>query len=257
MSGRIHDVRRLMSLASILALMGAGLARAEVVRFTTEDGVKIVGDLSLPSATKDRAPVAILLHMYRSDRSAWKPLVPKLTQAGFVVLAIDLRGHGESIEPKSQDLAQKVQSRDAALFNAMYRDVEAGYAFLGKRKDTNMSRVAVIGASVGCSVAIDYAARQPRVGAIVCMTPGTNYLGLDSTKPIVKLSDRPTLLLATEDERGATDSLCKLNAKVTCEIVGKGRVHGTRMFGKIAGVEKKIVAFVKAGVAPKTISKSE
>ena len=36
--------------------------------------------------------------MYRSNRRAWAPLVPELVAAGFTVLAIDQRAHGESQE---------------------------------------------------------------------------------------------------------------------------------------------------------------
>ncbi len=254
---RIRFAPGVTTLATALMLFGAGRASAEVVKFTTDDGIKIVGEFWRPASTEGDAPVAILLHMYRSNRAAWKPLVPKLTDAGFAVLAIDMRGHGDSVEPKSKDLARRVQKRDPSLFKAMHHDVAAAQAFLAKQKGTDMSRVALIGASVGCSVAIDYAARSSSVDVVVCMTPGTGYLGVDSTKPIIKLGDRPTLLLATEDERQATDELCRLNSKVTCEIVGKGRVHGTHMFGKIAGIEKRIVDFVKAGVSDGRASNGE
>jgi len=40
------------------------------------------------------------------------PLVPYLHAAGFAVLAIDLRGHGESEGPSELGLAKKVESRD-------------------------------------------------------------------------------------------------------------------------------------------------
>jgi len=69
------------------------------VEYLTADGVKIVGDYWAPADMEQKAPVVILLHMYQSDRSSWKPLVPALQENGFAVLAIDLRGHGASTEP--------------------------------------------------------------------------------------------------------------------------------------------------------------
>jgi hypothetical protein len=54
---------------------GAGETRRQLslpVSFETSDGFVLKGDLT--SAADTDAPVAILLHMYRSNRRAWAPL---------------------------------------------------------------------------------------------------------------------------------------------------------------------------------------
>jgi len=154
----------------------------EKVRFATSDGVNIVAEYVAP---KDRAaPVVMLLHMYRSDRTSWRPLIPKLHEAGFAVLALDMRGHGESVEPAAMTLAKRALGRDEALFQQMYEDVKAGYAFLAQRPEVDLTRFAIIGASVGCSVAIDYAGRDRSVDVVICLSPGEHYLGVDSTRDI-------------------------------------------------------------------------
>jgi hypothetical protein len=56
------------------------------------------------------------------------------------------------------------------------------------------------------------------------------------------------LLLASEDERQATDLLARRNPAVTKDIVAPGRVHGTQMFGAVEGIESKIVEFLARGV---------
>lgn len=212
--------------------------------FNTEDGVTIVGDY-FPPTGRAISPVAILLHMYRNDRSTWAPLIQPLHEAGFAVLAIDLRGHGESTNPTNMKLAERVVSRDPKLFNNMYKDVQAAIKWVRQQPNVDQEMLVLVGASVGCSVAIDVMARDPSVDAIVCMTPGTNYLGVNSTKHIAKTGDRPILLLATEKEREATDALAKSADNATGKIVGPGKVHGTRMFGKVKGIEAKITAFVR------------
>jgi len=221
---------------------------AEPIRVTTEDGIEIVGDF-YPAAASDSpsqpAAAVILLHMYQSDRSAYKPLAEALTQAGIAALAIDMRGHGESGGSKREELRKRAVGRDESLFQAMWRDVKAAHGWLIQNDKIDPSRVALVGASVGCSVALDYAVRDRSVDVIVCMTPGTNYLGVDSTGPIRTYGKRPVLLLATEDEREATDALSRLNSSATAQIVGKGRVHGTQMFGKITGIEQQIVDFIR------------
>ena len=145
-------------------------------------------------------------------------------------------------------LAQRVGERDPKLSNAMYKDVEAAVKWVRTQPNVDADKLAIVGASVGCSVAIDYAAHDKSVDAVVCMTPGEKYLGVDSTRDIKKTGTCPILLLATEAEREATDTLAGLAKNATGEIVGKGRVHGTRMFGRIDGIEKKITAFLRQNV---------
>ncbi|MCH7720748.1 MAG: alpha/beta hydrolase [Planctomycetes bacterium] len=239
-----------LRLPNLLSLfVGIGLTSAatgiepEVVRFETLDGVRIVADYYATDGDEP-APVVILLHMYRSNRAAWKPLVPVLHRAELAALAIDLRGHGESVEPADMDLADKSKARDSGLFNSMHSDVEAAYYWLSKRSDVDLTRLGLVGASVGCSVALDYASRDRSVDAVVCMTAGENYLGMDSKTHIARLRSQPILLLATTGERKASDTLGKLQAAAVVDMVGGGTVHGTRMFGRIAGIEERITEFL-------------
>ena len=242
--GRTFILTLLTTFAAAAPSVGRG---PEEARFTTDDGVQIVGEF-IP-AGRGPAPVVILLHMYRSDRSAWQPLVDDLHAADVAVLAIDLRGHGDSVKPASMSLRQRVIGRDETLFANMYRDVLAAYEWLTWRSDVDLSRIGLVGASVGCSVAIDYAARDRSLDVVVCLTPGEDYLGLDSRKHIAefgKHGQRPILLSATEDERKATDALAAIYKSATVRIVGGGRVHGTRMFGRVADVERQTVEFLAA-----------
>lgn len=241
----------LLSTICLALFLSAAAAAHDPIRaeFTTKDGVSIVGDYWTPIDMKQKAPVVVLLHMYRSDRHAWEPLVPALEEAGFAILAIDLRGHGESVKPASKDLQKLVFSRDEKIFSAMHLDVAAAYNWLAGRDEADLSRVALVGASVGCSVSLDYAARDRSVDVVVLMTPGKNYLGVDSAKHIKKFGNRPVLMLSSEEERsGGTDFLSSKAARAEVKIYPQSGVHGTKMFGKVAGVEKQIADYLKANV---------
>ena len=52
----------------------AGAIEPTPVFFEAFDGVGIHADYYEPKAAPTGAPMVILLHMYRSDRTAWKPL---------------------------------------------------------------------------------------------------------------------------------------------------------------------------------------
>src|SRR5438552_1717881 len=65
------------------------------VTFTTDDGVTIGATLH-PGATPD-APAVVLVHQLGSTRAEWDPLVAQLSHPpALTLLAIDMRGHGES-----------------------------------------------------------------------------------------------------------------------------------------------------------------
>jgi dienelactone hydrolase len=236
--------------AVVLLIVGVQIGLAEEVRFETKDGVTIVGDYFAPAEwatdkwVNKKAPVVVLLHMYRSDRSAWRTLTPKLHEAGFAVLAIDMRGHGDSQEPLTMELKLKVASRDAGVFQSKWQDVAAAKKWLSEREGVDSSQLGIVGASVGCSVALDYGRRDEDVKAIACMTPGRNYLHLDSVEHIKAYGDRPVLMLATAEERLAAEELAKLGNGAKAEIVAPGKHHGTRMFGVVDGIEDRIVLYL-------------
>lgn len=241
--------------ATLLILTGwADAANGEVVRFMTSDGIEIVGDFERPAGAVSAGPfpVVILLHMYRSNRAAFKPLTAELNKAGFATLAIDFRGHGDSGGKLRDALTRSVEQRDTQVFNAMDGDVRAAYEFLAARKDVDVSRLAIVGASVGCSIAMKYAAADRSVDAVVCLSPGLDYLGVDSKGPIKQLKGQSVWLVATEDEKQAVDELAKLNPNVKHDILGPGKIHGTAMFGQIAGIEGKIVDLLKQSVGAPT-----
>ncbi len=219
------------------------------VEYTTSDGVVIIGDYWMPKDTNTPAPAVILLHMYGSDRSAWRRLVSVLEGAGFAIMAIDMRGHGESIKPEDRKLEKRVRERDPVLFRAMHRDVFGAYRWLQQRPEVDLSRLAIVGASVGCSVALDYAVRDRSVDTIVLMTPGENYLGVDSVEDISQYGRRPVLMLSSEEERSqGTQALSELAKQAEVKTYTKTGIHGTRMFGKVPGVQHYIVTYLKKNI---------
>lgn len=250
---------KLLVLAGALALgIAASPAAAHdpiPVEYTTADGVKIKGSYWTPIGRVETAPVAILLHMYQSDRDAWVPQIVALEYAGFAIMTIDLRGHGKSVEPAEMNLAERASRRDPSLFGAMHHDVDGAYEWLRKRKEADLSRVALVGASVGCSVALDYARRDKSVDVVAMLSPGTNYMGVDSVAHVKEYGDRPMLILAPESE-GASNVEPLLAAAKAAGVAPESALfpgedlHGTKMYGKIEGVDERVAAFLKAAVAP-------
>jgi len=220
------------------------------VKFETSDGVTIQGDFYPPKAGGvGDAPVAILIHMYPADRKSWKPLIPKLHEAGFAVLAYDIRGTGGSTEPEKLELQKKYRERDAKLFNDAWKDVEAARRWLEGQARCDVTRTVLIGASIGCSISLDYTSRDESVRAVVCLSPGTDYFGVDSKKHVKACGKRPILLVSPEGEYAQVEALVKASdgAAEGAKYAGGRENHGTKMFDAPYGEElmKRIVAHAR------------
>lgn len=238
---------------AVLGFAAVGFSRSwaiepQEVTFQTFDGVKISADYYPPKkgaanapGAGSGAPMVILLHMYGQDRASWKPLIEPLHNAGFAILAPDLRGHGQSA---TENLKERVEKRETRLFKAMEQDVRAAYEWLAEQKGVDRARFVLVGASVGCSIALQYAALDKSVDAVVCLSPGLNYLGLDSKRDMRKVMGRKILLLATEEEKDAAEALKPLADGAQAKI-HDGAAHGTNMLGLVPNIEKDIVDFLK------------
>lgn len=226
------------------------------VTFETSDGVKIAADYYAPNVRAgEKAPVAILIHMFPADRTSWEPLVPKLTEAGFAVLAYDIRGKGGSVEPASKNLAKRYQDQDRSLFNEAWKDAEAAKKWLAAQPSCDVNRIAMIGASIGCSISLDYGRRDKAVKAIVCLSPGTDYFGVDSITHIRKCGKRAILLMSPRIEYETVEKLIKASRGVAKgeEYPGGREQHGTGMLNSPSGdkVKRHIVEFVKEALDTK------
>jgi pimeloyl-ACP methyl ester carboxylesterase len=224
--------------ALVLGVAGAPARAADAVSFPvsfeTEDGFTLHGELT--SAASTESPVAILLHMYRHDRSSWEPLVPELVANGITVLALDQRTHGQSTRQvtKQGDVTRRVNDISREAFGDVVRagpkDVAAARAYLLKQ-GFDASRIALVGASYGCSVAL-LSADLEGVKALVLLSPGTAYFGVDVTE-IARTSLLPLLAVAAEDDANAARAARSLSdgRRATSELkIYETGGHGTRLF---------------------------
>jgi dienelactone hydrolase len=250
----------LIVLIPCLSAAGADEKKPQRVSFKTADGVTIVGDYYAPvPQAGQKAPIAILLHMYPADRSSWQGFATNLSSVGFAALAIDMRGKGQSVEPAEMNLADRYEKRDSKLFQSMYEDVAAAYLWLRKQPDVDPSRLALVGASVGCSVALDYARRDPSVDVVVCLSPGTNYMGVNSLAHVRAYGDRPLLLAASEKERDAPEVLAKSVPQAVVKIYPMdGRdvfgMHGTNLLAHVPELAKLATDTIREGVGDPAVA---
>ncbi|MFZ6015212.1 MAG: alpha/beta hydrolase [Patescibacteria group bacterium] len=148
----------------------------EIIDFKTPDGVKIVGDW-YPSPTT--IGVVILLHMMTNDRKSWAPFQQELVKNNIASLAIDLRGHGESVETKEGNKLDHKKFTDEEHQRYLV-DAASAVQWLEAKK-YSQDRMMVMGASIGSNIAIWMLEERPRLNGAVLLSPG-NYRGIDAVE---------------------------------------------------------------------------
>ena len=213
----------------------------ETVSFTTSDGIVIKG--TMYTAGKAAAPTVLCLHQWREDRSSYKALAKSLVSAGFQVLAIDMRGYGEST--KTKDGGAVRPDRQAV------KDIEAAMVFLRSNSAVDKSRIGIIGASYGSSNAVIYAAEDPAIRALVLLSPGLNYFHVLPTEPAVAAyGSRPMLAVASsEDVRSveAVDAYKNIGGAVRT-LVFDNAGHGTEILQAKGDLTQNIIDFLRASL---------
>jgi len=224
--------RAAIVLAATLGL--AGVAPAEEVTFTTDDGVELHADLEVADEAAD-APVAILLHQYRSDRSSWAPLTDDLLDLGINVLAVDQRGHGESTRQAGQELrVEAIPTEDfAEVVLQGPLDVQAALAFLEGR-GLATRQVLLVGASYGCTVALLAAEEVDGLAAVVLLSPAAGYFGIDVRERIDAVGG-PVLAFSAQEDRSFASAHNLLGREDQAGsryfVEFEGAAHGTALLG--------------------------
>jgi alpha-beta hydrolase superfamily lysophospholipase len=240
---RGRDERRfivLLSAAALAVLTIAPATRAastQRVALRTDDGATLAAMWYEPSARP--APAVILVHMLHRSRRDWDSFAHRLAGEGIGVLAVDLRGHGESQRYSMPEPAAESGYAPMAL------DVRAGRRYLASRTDVIQSRIGVAGASIGANLAVIAAAADSSLVSLALLSPSLDYRGLRIEQAVKKIGNRPILLVAGSDDAYAARSareLQKAGGGGAREVVILDHAgHGTTMLSRDENLAGRLV----------------
>ncbi|MBW3539697.1 MAG: hypothetical protein KY476_05450 [Planctomycetes bacterium] len=252
-------------------------AQAAAKSNSVEEHVTTVDGWRLPityfPARDKEAPVAILLHTQGENRLVWmrNGLAPALAKAGFAVVTVDLRKHGEAKNTLTGEGAAEPSTHD---YKAMVlADLPAVKSFLFKEHQDgqlNMAKTAIIAAGMSAPIAINFAAQDwalrpfndaptlaastPRgqiVKALVLLSPEEKLTGVATAAAIRDLRVVPVFGVlighAPTEERNAKKMHSSLSAlsgnekrmlikdvdspRTGAELIGRSQQFDRLMFG--------------------------
>ena len=205
------------------------------VIFKTKDSVEIHG-LYAPTENP-RAPAVLLLHMMPAVKESWREFQGKLREAGFQSLAVDERGHGESVWRNGERIDYK-NFTDAEQQEKIL-DVEAAARFLAEQ-GVEPGQIAIAGASIGANLALQYQADHGEIKATVLLSAGIDYKGI-KTEPLSRriLPEQSVFLSGAKEDVRSSGASCADAAQTLFNLlpsknkkiaVFEGKEHGTDLF---------------------------
>jgi hypothetical protein len=219
----MYRVNRLAPLIAFLSLAGGSAAPAQKAASLPEgaekravtiycDGIKMQGDLYLPAGHKkyDKRPAVIFCAGTGGTRKGSPTkLAPHFVKAGYVFLAFDYRGWGDSdgklipLEalPKPNEKGEVTVKARVARWQMNYadqtEDIRAAISYVAGEPGVDPQKIGIMGSSYGGGLVTWVAGNDPRVKCVVAQVPGMGGRGPQAEKA--------AYALATKQARGETE----------------------------------------------------
>ena len=152
-----------------------------------------------------------------------------MAENNYSSVAVDLRGHGDSISKNGREISWRTFSRKE--FQKMPMDIETVYQYLVKKEKVDPNSIFIMGASIGANAALLFAAREPELGGILLLSPGLDYRGLESIPSAQEYGDRPVFYSASAEDLSSAEAarhLARISKQATLiDLAMAG--HGTQM----------------------------
>lgn len=182
------------------------------IAFQTKDSRIIKATLSYMQIDGLKSySTVVLLHSLGYSSEDWGNLITDLNNAGYAVLAVDLRGHGKSIydvnlkkKPWIYFTAktyQKLPNDVISILNETKKQV----------KLVSLDNMAIIGADIGANTAIlaaDQLKKKPKT--LVLISPTTSFKGLYTPIAMADMGYIPVLAMVSEKDKYCMQEEIKL-----------------------------------------------
>lgn len=225
----------------ILFFKSRKMEEVKKINFITKDGVTIVGNYY---PNREAKYAGILIHQRPATKESFDDLASFLRKEGYALLAIDLRGHGESTLSVSGklDYNKFTPQEEQNSIN----DLEGASLFLEK-EGFPKSRQFLIGASIGANLSFQFLSENPEIKAVVLLSPGLNYRGIILERFKKEgLGDKIFIVSALDDSQAVEGgrTLKSWYSQATYIEYPQGG-HGTNLFKTQPDLKEKILFWLR------------
>jgi len=215
----------------------------EKIKLITDDDCVIYGYENIVSTS---TPIFLEFHGLGSSSIEWEKFNEFLKKNLINYVAIDFRGHGESIKCGKREINsyKELSQNDILSFT---KDIDSLYNYI--RKKFNNDLIIPIGASIGANSAMKYFYKKSK--KIVLMSPGINYGGFEISEYIKKTKAEILFTVSEKDIYSLNSVRVFLNIcsgeKKRCDLILSSSGHGVEIFATQDGYHyiQKIIEWIK------------
>lgn len=199
----------------------------EKISLAAADGQKISANFY---NSPDAKGWLLLTHMMPATKESWNSFAQEMQKNGYSAIAIDLRGHGES-----QGGPDGYKEFSDEEHKASISDLEAAWNFL-KSRGAIPEKTAVIGASIGANLSLQFLAVHPDIAKGVLLSAGLDYRGVKTEMAAKNLNISQSIVLAASKNDDGNAGENQLLFKALPDKMNKHLIiferggHGNSMF---------------------------
>ncbi len=260
-TGPVIFARILRIVCGVFALLALGVAaeaeRPWTVQIAASDKVVLVGTIYPAAGTLEKAPVVLFVHGWGRDRGDWDAHARGFGRAGVLAMALDLRGHGESVRRRTRladesVLFSRLTEFDEAL---MVDDLLLAIDYLGRHAGADPARVVLVGADLGANLALKAACRHGSLKGAVLLSPRWQIRSVGIREDLARGARLPLLVVggekepAFDDVRQIAQALGGPGTSSESFFVPEESAGGARLLGIPPGNDR-VLAWILERLAP-------
>lgn len=207
------------------------IATPQDLTLLTSDAVELAATLYPPAG--ENSPGLILVHDRLGSRGHFAAFAARAQREGYLSIAIDLRGHGGSAALNGTPLNPRAFAQEDWM--RCLSDLESAKKTLLDR-GADPDNLAMVGAGLGANLVLQYASRDEDVQAIVLLSPGLSYEGIEAKEALARYGKRPALLVTSTGDSYAAATCEELHASAGghCELREyDGAAHGVDLLDAV------------------------
>ena len=227
------------------------------VRFKAEDDFALAGVVA--PADKQLRRAAVVLRAPGDTLESYDSLTVALGQAGWAVMLMEMRGSGWSAAP-SCPFPDSWLRREDAMQTVSAGDVRDAFRALALAARIDTTRYLVAGVGATAPIAVEAAAADPRVSALLLLSPAPAWVERGTMRERIRRLRRPIYFSnAPEDFREfyVTDAFYQAGDRPRSRVAEvKAGGSGARPFRRDSAALMRLVAWLEETMPARAPAKS-